>query len=291
MIVATTAMPNTAAQGSARPILSHMPDWRISVRWATLGAATIASFALAGQGQGPTVAMLAAVMTASVIAGVAGFAFSAICGAMLFHLPGDKVQIVQIMMVCSIANQAAIVWALRRSIPWRTLGVFLAGGAAGLPYGICLLLGVDRQLYTAVLGAFLLVYGATMLLRRPAVLSHQSAWLDALAGFLGGITGGAVGFPGAAVTIWCGFKGWSKTEQRAVFQPFILIMQVAAMLAISLVRHSAGSVGFDPAGLLCVPAGLAGTALGLMCFRRLSDRHFGRVVNGLLMVSGLSYLL
>jgi hypothetical protein len=208
---------------------------------------------------------------------------------MLFHLAGDPVQIVQIMIVCSIANQTAMVCSLRRAIRWRELAPFLIGGAFGLPVGIAVLLKLDRHVYTHALGVFLVVYGCYMLVRKPLVIGRQKMAFDVLAGFFGGITGGAAGFPGAFVTIWCGIKGWSKERQRAMFQPFILIMQVAALATISLSRHSAGKVGFEPADLLCIPAALLGTAVGMTLYKRLSDNHFARAVNLLMIASGISY--
>jgi len=193
------------------------------------------------------------------------------------------------MIVCSIANQTAMVCSLRRTIRWRELAPFLIGGAFGLPVGITVLLKLDRHVYTHVLGVFLVLYGCYMLVRKPLVIRRQNMAFDVLAGFLGGITGGAAGFPGAFVTIWCGFKGWSKERQRAMFQPFILIMQVAALATISLLRHSAGKVGFELADLLCIPAALLGTAVGMTLYRRLSDNHFARAVNLLMIASGISY--
>jgi len=253
-------------------------------------AATSVCFALSRHGGGLAAAMMAAILLASALSSIAGFAFSAICGAMLFHLSGNTVQVVQIMILCSIANQASMVWAIRRSVQWRKLGGFLAGGVAGLPIGVAALLCLDRHLYTHALGLILLVYGGYMLSRRPLIIRRQPVAFDILAGFFGGITGGAVGFPGATVTIWCSFKGWDKAQQRAVFQPFILIMQVVALVAISLVRHSAGGAGFNVTDLYCIPAGLLGTSLGITCYRGLSDKHFSRAVNILLIVSGLSYV-
>ena len=52
---------------------------------------------------------------------------------------------------------------------------------------------------------------------------------EIVAGFAGGITGGATAMPGAIPTIWCNLKGLSKIQQRAVIQPFILLMQIATM--------------------------------------------------------------
>lgn len=245
-------------------------------------------------GGGPGPAVMTAIAAASFISSIAGFAFSAICGAMLFHLWDDQVQVVQVMIACSIVNQATMVWTLRHNVQAHDLGPFLFGGIAGLPLGTWALLHADRTLYTHALGVLLLAYGTYTLACKPCVLSRQSPGLDLAAGFIGGITGGAAGFPGASVTIWCGLKGWDKARQRAVFQPFILLMQIAALLLISTLRQRAGShrgIGFDPAILLCLPAGLFGTRLGMACFRRMSNRQFTAAVNALLMISGLSYVL
>ncbi len=89
---------------------------------------------------GPSVGGLAAVFVASTLSSIAGFAFSAICGAMLFHLLADPVKVVQVMIVCSIATQLLSVITLRNAIDWRRLGRFLAGGALGLPVGVALLI-------------------------------------------------------------------------------------------------------------------------------------------------------
>ena len=52
-------------------------------------------------------------------------------------------------------------------------------------------------------------------------------------GSLGGITGPLAALPGAFVAIWCGMRGWDKVVQRSVYQPFILIMQLLTLGALS----------------------------------------------------------
>ena len=258
--------------------------------WLVLGGASLVWMTAPGHGGGHAAILMAAITLASMVSSIAGFAFSAICGAMLFHFGDDPVRIVQIMITCSIANQAAMTWAGRAAIDWRGLRVYFAGGALGLALGVWVLLHMDRTLYTHVFGGFLLAYGGYMLLRRPVMVRRPPAAMDFATGLLGGITGGAAGFPGAFVTIWCGMKGWDKARQRAVFQPFILVMQVAALLAISLARRAGPHAWFDAADLLFVPGSLLGTWIGLALYRRMTDVQFVRAVNVLLIVSGLSYV-
>ena len=234
---------------------------------------------------------MAAIFVAAWTSSIAGFAFSAICGAMLFHLLDDPVHVVEIMMVCSVGGQALMVWSLRRDIRWRGVSVFVGGAAIGLPLGIYVLLHSRPVLYTHVIGGLLVLYAAFMIFRRPVVLQRQHALWDGFAGFLGGITGGAAAFPGAFVTIWCGFKGWSKERQRGIYQPFILIVQLAGLVLLAVSSLGAGGRSFDFSGIEYLPAMLLGSSCGMACFKWLNDRQFALSVNVLLAVSGLSFLV
>ena len=240
---------------------------------------------------GPNLADLSAVFVASTLSSIAGFAFSAICGAMLFHLLTKPVQIVQIMLVCSIAIQLLSVVTLRNAIDWKHLARFIGGGIVGLPLGIYLLTHLASHLYLRCIGIFLIAYGLFMIVRRPPKATFSTVIGDYIAGFLGGVTGGFVAFPGAFVTIWCGLKGWTKDQQRGVYQPFILIMQVLALALISFMPSAHGPAGgITLSTLLYVPGALLGTWCGIAVFRRLTDIQFARVVNLLLIVSGLGLL-
>jgi hypothetical protein len=236
---------------------------------------------------GSALATVAIVGLSALLSGIAGFAFSALCGAMLFHFRQDTVAVVQILLICSSANQAMSVWALRRAIRARGLLPFLLGGLAGVPAGTWLLLHLDPWAYVKGLGAILLLYGAAMLVRRPIVLARPPLAGDVLSGFLGGRAGGFAATPGAPVSIWCGIKGWDQIGQRAVFQPFILLTQLVAMASLATMDPGgAAAASIPPLAWACVPAGLLGTWRGLACFRRLGDRQFAVAINLLLIVSG-----
>ena len=284
--------------GQARPVVkSAAATLRLDARTgiAILSLALLLLLNAISVATGPSehvLAILVAVFVAALVSSVAGFAFSAICGALLAPFVDSPVEAVQIMLVCSAVGQSYMVWCFRRDIDWRALVPFLVGAIPGLPLGLFLLFNAEPRLYGKALGLLLIVYALVMLLRRPAVLRVQHPALDAVAGFLGGITGGIAAFPGAPVTIWCGFKGWSKERQRGLFQPFILVLQLAALaLLASGVVPAPHPVGLSLAGVVGLPAMLLGTGLGLTLFRRLSDRQFARVLNLFLVASGIALVL
>jgi uncharacterized membrane protein YfcA len=239
-----------------------------------------------------SVTTMAAVGFAALASGIAGFAFSAICGAILFQFRHDTVGVVEIMLICSIANQSLSVWMLRRDISVRMLAPFVAGGLLGVPLGVWLLLHLNAATFKLALGAILVAYGLYMLLRRPITLPGTSRASDVVAGAIGGLVGGLAATPGAAVSIWCGMKGWDKAKQRAVFQPFILLTQFVVLGAIGLM-HAKGavSVAIPPIAWACVPVGLLGTWWGMDLFKRLNDWQFAKAVNLLLIVSGIGLVV
>jgi uncharacterized membrane protein YfcA len=257
-----------------------------------LGFLIVEAAVLSARGVEGAAFVLIAVFLASTISSIAGFAFSALCGALLFHLMNSPVYAVQVMIVCSIAIQLLSVAALWRSVDWRSLPIFLIGGVPGVPVGAYLLLHLQTGAYRDIIGVLLIIYGGYLLLRWPTQPLQTRPLADACAGFLGGLTGGLAGFPGAFVTIWCGLKGWDKARQRGVYQPFILCMQPVSLIAIYLMRPPSSSAAqLDWKTLAFVPAALLGAWFGLRIFRRLSDRQFEIAVNALLILSGLGLIL
>jgi uncharacterized protein len=230
----------------------------------------------------------AVIFIAAVVSSTVGFAFSAIAGAMILHCVPNGVQAVEIMMIASIGIQAYSVAGLYPSISWRRCAPFMLGGVAALPIGIILLLRLDPRSYILLMGAALVVYGLYMLLRRPHQITGGGTAADMLAGALGGITGPLAAFPGACATIWCGARGWNKVEQRAVYQPYILVLQIAGLAAL---HFATGYSSINPALLGYALPGLAGAVVGLRIFQAMTDVQFHRALNLALIVSGIALVL
>ena len=174
------------------------------------------------------------VFVCATLSSIAGFAFSAISGPMLLHAKVDPVKAVHIMLVASIALQSYSVWALRRSIRLAELVPYFMGGLTTVVPGVYLLLHTPAAIYLLALGAFLTAYASYMLVRPAICLESNSLAARVFVGALGGITGATAAFPGAFVTVWCAAHAWDKRQQRAIYQPFILGMQLVTLMVLAL---------------------------------------------------------
>jgi uncharacterized protein len=229
------------------------------------------------------VLMVISVFAGSIVAGVAGFAFSAVSGAILLHwVPATTA--VPLLLACSITTQLLSITKLWSTMQWRKCMPFLLGGFIGIPVGTKLLEGLDAHVFAVAFGIFLVCYGAYMLLGPNIVIRRGNRLVDVAAGFAGGITGGSIAFPGAIPTIWCSIRGLAKHDQRGIVQPFILLMQLATLFYFSKLGIIAS--GTLATYLLCAPAVLGGTWLGLRLFDCVDDVMFRRLVLTFLLISG-----
>jgi uncharacterized membrane protein YfcA len=227
--------------------------------------------------------LIGPVFLGAIVTGLAGFAFSAVAASLLLHWLSPQ-ETVSLLLACSITIQAFSLAHLWRRLDWSACLPFLAGGLAGLPLGTELLRAADPRLYAGCFGGFLVAYAAIMLLRPHRAVRGFGRAGDAAIGFLGGIAGGAMAFPGAVPTMWCTLQGMPKHAQRSVVQPFILVLQLTAFAYDA--QLGIVSSATLRTYLLCAPAILCGTWLGLHLFERIDDAQFRRAVLILLLVSG-----
>jgi uncharacterized membrane protein YfcA len=228
-----------------------------------------------------------AVFAGAFVSGLAGFAFSAVAGAILLRI-FQPLEAVPLMMACSIGVQAANLWALRHSIQWQGSLLLIVGGALGIPIAVHLLQNADTSILRTGFGIIVALYAGYMLFR-PTLTRFDGAasrHLTALVGFGGGLIGGLTAMPGAIPTIWCDMRGMPKSDQRGLVQPFIAIMQLFA-LALLLGHQSLPSkVVIDLA--ISLPALFAGSALGIVAFRNINEVGFRRTILVVLLFSGAS---
>jgi uncharacterized protein len=223
---------------------------------------------------------------AAFVAGLAGFAFGMVAAAVWLHaLP--PAQAAALVVAYALLVQGYAAWRLRHAISLRRLLPLVLGSAAGIPAGLAVLEWTPAAHLRAAVGALLVLFSSYNLVRpRLPEARRAGSAADAGVGVLNGVLAGATGLGGILPTIWSGLRGWTRDEQRAVFQP----TAAATFLMTLLAFGGAGLATSDAVRLFLVglPALAAGTLLGWALYGRLDETAFRRVVLVLLLVSGIS---
>ncbi len=236
--------------------------------------------------------LLGACFVAAFASGIAGFAFNLIAASILFHRL-DPAETAPVLVLGSLLIQLGTIGTVRHAIRWTALWPYLLGGILGTPLGVWVLRHADPSAIVFGIGLLLVVYAGyaltRMALRHAPRPLHAGPVADAGIGFAGGVLGGIGGFSGALPAMWGDLKGLRKDDARAIFQPFIVAMQLAAAIGLA-----AGGF-FGPDSLLTLattlPALAAGAWLGTRAYKVIPAQGFRVVLLGLLLVSGLSLVI
>ena len=222
--------------------------------------------------------LLSVAVFAGAFSSLAGFAFSAVAGAILLRI-FQPMEAVPLMMACSIGVQAANLWALRRNIQWEGSLLLIVGGALG------------TWLRSTCCRTRIRIFCAL----RLGSSSRCTPATDAGAGCRNNQPA-AHGVDRIRRRLYRRFDGDARRHSdhlvrhaRGLVQPFIAIMQVLA-LALLLGRQSLSSrLVIDLA--ISLPALFAGSLLGIVAFRNINEVGFRRTILVLLLISGASLAL
>ncbi len=230
---------------------------------------------------------LFAAFLGGVASGLAGFAMGFIVSGIWLHVI-TPIQTTALIAGYGLWTQGYGVWKLRQALSWRTVAPFIIGGTIGVPLGTMLLTYINPGYLRGGVGMLLVIYSIYGLAKPTFKPRQVGATADGSIGFLNGVLGGLTGLPGFVITVWCQMRGWTKDEQRAVFQPVIL----AGMTVIAISLSITGAITTDTLRLyvLGLPALLAGLWLGFQLYGKLDDGMFRKVVLLLLFASGLALI-
>jgi len=218
-----------------------------------------------------------------IAAGGSGFAFGLAASSIWLHRI-DPLHSAILITGCGTLLHLTTIWQQREHVELSRLWPFVAGGVLGIPIGVRLLVYTDAGLLKTCLGVFLLVFGTYALLApRLHTFTGGGRPVDAFIGFIGGILGGVGGYSGVLPTIWTQLRGWPKETARAVYQPYVIIIQAITLAGIIWLT-------LDLAALIMLVAALpplmAGTWIGWQLYSRLNDLRFRQTLAVLLIASG-----
>ncbi len=229
--------------------------------------------------------LLLGALTAGFVTGFAGFGTGLVASGFWFHvLPPAFVP--PMVVLASVTGQLVGLAGLRPKFDWPRATPYLIGGALGVPIGVAALTLSSPELLRLCVGGFLVCYAVSQLtgLTRLSIGRWGGRSSDAAVGVGGGILGGFAGLSGPLPLIWLQLRGGPSVEQRAVYQPFNLIVLAMAGVAMAVAGRIDGAV--LQSLLLAVPATALGAWLGARLYRRASEATFRKVVLTLLLFSG-----
>jgi len=201
----------------------------------------------------------------------------------------SPIQAVSMVLVIALISGIQGLFLVRHSINWLRLIRFLLPAILALPIGLKLLNIIDAGALKLLVATILIIYGGffTFSKKLPA-LSKTPPLLDILIGFVSGVLASVGGLSGAIPTMWCAMQTWSKTEQRALLQPFNFV--ILLLVAVSLLYKGAYTHEIIINLTFLVPIALISSLIGMFVFKRISDNIFRRLLIALMLVSGLILL-
>jgi uncharacterized protein len=162
--------------------------------------------------------------------------------------------------------------------------------ALGVGLGTVLLSDCNPHIVRIVLGLLILVSGVWTLVRTPTNNSKlDSRLIEALVGLFGGLTGGLAAASSVAPAIWCAARGLNKESQRAVTQPFIMLVQLESILLLS--ARGVVNVSLAETYVTFLAPLLVGISIGVAIFTTISSRLATQAVLSIVAASGVVLLL
>ena len=227
---------------------------------------------------------LCGTLTAAFVTGLSGFAFGMVAAAVwVYILPPPQAS--ALIAAYALLVQGYAVWKLRHLLNLHRLMPFIVGSALGIPVGIATLRWASPIHFRIGVGLLLMLFSLYNLARpKLPEMKGVGRGADVAVGFLNGVIGGSTGLAGIVTVIWTSMRGWSRDEQRAVFQP----TGVASFLMIILAFGGIGIIALDTVRLFLIglPILAIGTWLGWALYGKLDEAAFRRIVLVLLLISG-----
>jgi len=230
--------------------------------------------------------VLLGALLAGVTTGMAGFGTALVASGLWYHvLPA--VIVPPLVALTGVVGQLIGLFSIKKSYSWNEAKSYLIGGLLGVPLGVLTLTIASPANLRIVVGGFLTLYASFQLLCISKMHFNIDAGKNAngAIGVGGGFLGGFAGLSGPLPIIWLQLQGKTSLSQRAIYQPFNLVVLSLALVGMALKGFVTKQVLI--LFVICVPITVVGTVAGLYFYSKMSDKIFRNTILALLLLSGL----
>lgn len=231
--------------------------------------------------------ILLVIFGAYIIFGIAGFGTALASAPLLsFYIPVSKVIPLLALLdftaalITFVHDRRDVSWPeIRRLVPLMILGSFVGAG---------ILLYSNQNFLLPLLGFFVIVYSLYALSGYKTTHSFSSV-LSIPFGFVGGIFSALFGSGGFLYAIYLTGRIENTTSFRVTQSLLIKCSTITRAILFLLAGIYDRPLLFT--ALLCLPAMLAGLYIGRHITLKLSKEQFVRIVNIIVLISGVSLLV
>ena len=223
------------------------------------------------------------------VSGLAGFGTGLFAlGWWLAAMP--LAEAVAMVVTMSIFSGSQGLYTIRKAIKIADLIYLVPPGLIGIAVGFVILDQINPAIVKLLIATLLLLFGGyiTIWKHQPKIRGHYPL-VDVVIGFVSGILGLIAGLSGALPTMWCALNDWSKEKQRAIIQPFIMMINIIVVTVI--IWQQLVNIQLVFYMLLALPFTLGGAQFGIWVFRQLNDQQFKTLIIWLILMSGASLIM
>lgn len=222
------------------------------------------------------------------IASVAGFGIGSLLTPAIALAVGTKLAVAAVSIPHAIGTSIRM-WRFRREVDWAIVRSFGITSAAGGLTGALLNTWAASRALELVFGSLLVLAGASQLtgFAKRWQLRGALAWLGgALSGFFGGLVGNQGGIRTAAML------GFDVDKRRFVATTTAVALLIdLARVPVYLAVETAQLARMWPTIAVATAGVVAGTLFGEQLLERVPEARFRKIVGGLLLLLGISFLV
>ena len=221
------------------------------------------------------------ILAAGIVKGTTGFGFALIATPLLLLL-WDPKTLVPVFIPLSIVADTFIVMQTWRQVEWGKVLPLVATGVVGVPLGTYVLLVAPSDVLRIVVAGIALAM-ATFLLLGITVPIRRERIASGITGLLSGSLSTSTTMSGPPVVLLMINQGWNRQTFRACLGMFFFVIQVFAIVSLTL----AGSLTLQTLTVSAIlwPSVIVGSALALLILPRISQRVFMRIAIVLVMTT------
>jgi uncharacterized protein len=226
------------------------------------------------------VVMLAGLALGALARGYSGFGFSAILVSSwaLVTDPARAVVVALSLEVLASLMQAVSVW---KEVPWKRVGLLMAGAVIGTPIGVYFLAYIPRELMKVFIALFVLI-SAVLLFKGFRLKSKANSASTVAVGVASGVANGAVAMGGLPVALFLTASDDTPRRFRASVIAYFFLLDIAGLIFLARQRLiSADTIWLV---VIALPILALGVWLGGRHFLDTTPEAFWRTTLVLLMV-------